>query len=636
MTFGRAGKILFVNLSKNIFYCEITEKYSSYLGGRGINQWLLFNFTNPEIDPLDPESAIILGSGPLVGTLVPTADRLAVDFKNVMNHGIGSGNGGGFFATEMKLAGYDHVFISGKAANPIYLFIQDDKIYFRDAKDIWGKDTWETENLIKKKENCLDLKVLSIGVAGENKVKFACLMSDKGRAVAYGGSGAIFGSKNLKAVAIKGTKSIKVYSPEKLIKKVLKYNEEIVDKSQVVHSHRTGGTLLAYLAPGENRPHAVRNMSEGFWSNKSIEKFARDEVDKYLMRRHSCFNCPVYCSSIFKLDGFRFETFEANSFRSYASNLDVTSLEGALNCHRLANSYGLDDDQLSAVIGWAIECYENGIFTKEETDGLELRWGNYKNILLLIDKIANRIGFGDLLANGVFEASKIIGRGSGKYSVLVKKVSLMEAAMRSHKAWALGIVTSAKGGGHLRGAPAQEFKQISPKISKRLFNIDDISNPTAYRDKAALVVWQERYKAIIDIMGICSLATMWTDVNLFQPKDISDFHYLVTGESVSVKELFEIGEKVHNLEKIFNILHASFTREDDLPPGKLVEIPVKEGPYEGEKLNLEDWNKMLDEYYILHKWDKKTGIPTKKGLSELGLAELIDVLDKNEIQLLNE
>lgn len=635
MTFGRVGKILFVNLTKKTFYIEKTEKYLSCLGGRGINQYLLFNFTDPKTDPLDPESAIILGSGPLVGTLVPSANRLSVDFKNAMNHGVGSGNSGGFFATEMKLAGYDHIFITGKASDVIYLFIQDDKIYFKNAKGIWGKNTWETENLIKKKENISSLKILSIGIAGENKVKFACLISDKGRAIGYGGSGAVFGSKNLKAIAIKGTKSIKVYNSEKLLNKVLKYNKEIINKSHAVHLHRAGGTLLPYLAPGEDRPHAVNNMNEGFWSNKNLEKFSRNKVDKYLIRRHSCFNCPVYCSSIFEVNGIRFETFEANSFRSYASNLGVTFLEGALNCHKLANLYGLDGDQLSAVIAWATECYENGIITKKETDGLQLQWGNYKNILLLIDKIANRIGFGDLLANGVFEASKIIGRGSEKYGVLVKKISLMEAAMRSHKGWALGIVTSTKGGGHLRGATAQEFQKISPKMSKKLFDIDDISVPTLYKDKAKLVVWQEKYKAIIDIMGICALPTMWMDFNLFQPEDISDFYYLATGESVSVKELFEIGEKVQYFEKTFNILHASFTREDDLPPKKLAEIPVKKGPYKGEKLNLKDWNEMLDEYYVLQKCDKHTGIPTRKRLSKLGLSRLIGALEKKGIKLID-
>lgn len=635
MAFGRVGKILFVNLTKRTFYCENTEKYSSFLGGRGINQWLLFKYIDPQTHPLNSESVVVLGSGPLVGTLVPSANRLAVDFKNVMNFGIGSGNSGGFFATEMKLAGYDHILISGKAQNPTYLLIKNDQVYFRNAEDIWGKDTWEIDNYIKNREGINDLKVISIGIAGEKQVKFACLINDKGRAVAYGGSGAVFGSKKLKAIAIKGTKSIKVYSPEKLIEKVLKYSKENLDKSRVVRLHRAGGTLLPYLTPGEKRPHGVKNMNEGFWSNENLEKFSRDKVDKYLIRRHACFNCPLYCSSIFQIEDLRFETFEANSFRSFASNLGITSLEAALHCHRLANLYGLDGDQLSAVIGWGIECYENGILTKEETDGLELRWGHYKNILLLIDKIANRIGFGDLLANGVFEASRIIGRGSEKYAVLVKRVSLMEAAMRSHKGWALGIVTSAKGGGHLRGATAQEFQAIPQRLSKKLFYINDISNPTAYNNKAELVVWQERYKAIIDVMGICALPTMWMDINLFQSGDISDFYYLATGETISISELFNIGEKIQNLEKIFNLLHADFKREDDLPPKKLVEIAVKKGPHKGQRLDLKEWNKMLDKYYKLHKWDKQTGMPTKKGLYEVGLPDLIDVLEKNDIQLID-
>jgi len=612
MTFGIAGKILFINLTKKSFFCEKTEKYLSYIGGRGINQWLLLNSINKHTNPLDPESVIVLGSGPLVGALVPAANRLAIDFKNVMNNGVGSGNSGGFFAVEMKLAGYDNILITGIADNPIYLLIQDEQISFQNAKGIWGKNTWDTDNAIKKKEKDNNLKILTIGIAGENKVKYACLINDKGRAAAYGGSGAIFGSKNLKAIAIKGTQSIKVHSPNKLMKKFLIYNQEVFSKSSRIATYREGGTILAYLINGDKTPHGVKNMSEDYWSNDKLEKFSREKIDKYLIRRHSCFNCPVYCSSIFQINGNRFETFEANSFRSYATNLGVTSLKGALNCHKLANLHGLDGDQLSATIAWAIECYENRIITKKETDGIEINWGNHKNILLLIDMIAKRIGFGNLLAEGVYLASKVIGRGSEKYSIMVKKVSLMEAAMRSHKGWALGVITSAKGGGHLRGAPSQERQKLSPRISQKLFNISDISSPTKYSNKAELVVWQEKYKAIIDMMGICLLPTMWNDINLFQPNDILEFYYLTTGETMSINELFTIGEKIGNNEKVFNTMHAGFGRKDDIPPKKLTEIPVSKGIYKGEKLDLEEWNKMIDKYYILHGWDKKTGLPKNK------------------------
>jgi len=635
MSFGRVGKILFIDLTKRTFNIEKTEKYLSYLGGRGINQWLLMNHTILKLNPLDPESVIVLGSGPFVGTLVPTACRLAVDFKNVMNFGIGSGNSGGFFATEIKLAGYDHILISGKSDQPIYLQIIDDQIYFKDAQEIWGMTTWETENAIRKKEGIKDLKLLTIGIAGENKVSYACLFSDKGRAAAYGGSGAIFGSKNLKAIAVKGNQSIKVYEPKKLISKVLRYNEEVIKSSTYIADLQKGGTILTYLANGENTPHGVKNMSEGFWSDKNLKKFSRKQVDKYLIRRHSCFNCPACASSIFQIDNDRFESFEANSFRAYGTNLGLTSLKEVLNCHRLANSYGLDGDQLSASIAWAIECYENGIISKEETDGLELRWNDYKSIKLLIDRIANRTGFGDLLSKGVFEASKIIGRGSERYSILTKKISLMEAGVRSYKGWALGIITSSKGSGHLRGAPLLERQQISSKISKKMFNIQDMGKPLEYTNKAELVVWQEKYKAIIDCMGICANTSMWTDVNLFQPEDISEYYYLVTGESLSVKELFKIGEKINNLEKIFNILHAGFTRDNDLPPKKLTEKPIREGIHQKQRLDLEEWNKMLDKYYILHKWDKKTGFPTKKRIHELGLSRLIELLEENNIKLLD-
>lgn len=626
MSFGRTGKILFINLTTKKFYCEKTEKYLPFIGGRGINQWLLFKSINKDIKPLDSESVIVLGSGPLVGTLVPSANRLAVDFKNVMNNGIGSANSGGFFAVEMKLAGYDHILISGKSKNKIYLLINDEKIYFKDANQVWGKNTWETENIIRRIENDNNLKVITIGIGGENLVKFACLVNDKGRVAGYGGGGAIFGSKNLKAIAIKGTKSIDVFSPNKLMKKALKYNENVVNKSPRISTYRKGGTVFAYLINGDKTPHGVKNMSEDYWSNDKLELFSRSKIDNFLIRRHSCFNCPACCSSVFSLDGIRFESFEANSLRSFATNLDVTNLRGTLSCHLLANLYGLEGDQLSATIAWAIECYENGILTKKETEGLELRWGNHKEIVQLINMIANRYGFGNILAEGVYLASKIVGRGSEKYSVMVKKVSLMEAAMRSHKGWALGIITSAKGAGHLRGAPSQERQQISSEMSQKLFNISSIATPTEYTNKAELVFWQEKYKAILDIMGICLLPTMWNDINLFQPEDILDFYYLATGNKLTIDDMFKTGEKIGNIEKIFNILHAGMTREDDIPPQKLIKIPVKNGMYKGEFLDLEEWNKMLNEYYFLHGWDQKTGIPLKEKLVEL---ELFDKLEYN-------
>lgn len=634
MSFGWAGKILYINLTNETIHTESTKKYTFFIGGRGINQWLLFKLVDKDVEPLEPENVIILGSGPLVGTLVPGANRLAVDFKNVITGGVGSGNCGGQFAAEMKFAGYDNIIILGKAEKPIYLYIKNDEVYFRDCSNIWGKSTWEAENIIKKRENDKAIKTLTIGLGGENLVKFACLIGDRGRAVGYGGSGAIFGSKNLKAIAIRGTLPIKIAYPRKILEKVGQYNKNVIEKSKAVEVHRKGGTLLAYLLPGENRPHGVKNMSEEFWSNEDISMVTRDKFDNnYLKRRHSCFNCPVYCSGIYEINGLNCEGFQANSFRSFASNLDLKCPEKVLYSHTLANLYGLDGDHTSAAVAWAIECFENGILTKEDTDGLELRWGKGDSIIQLIKNIAYRKGFGDILAHGVYEASKIIGKGSGKYTVLVKKNSLMEAAMRSHKAWSLGIITSTKGGGHLRGAPGQEMQKIPPKLSKKLFNIDNIYDPTSYEHKAELVTWHENYKGIIDMMGICVLLSMWNDVSLYIPNEIAEFYNIITGEDISSDKLLKIGSKLQNLERVFNLLHAGFDRHDDMPPEELLKISVKEGPYKGEKLDIDKWNNMLDEYYISHKWDKETGWPTKERLLELELAEVIKNLEENGIHL---
>ncbi|MCJ7790115.1 MAG: aldehyde ferredoxin oxidoreductase C-terminal domain-containing protein [Candidatus Atribacteria bacterium] len=341
-----------------------------------------------------------------------------------------------------------------------------------------------------------------------------------------------------------------------------------------------------------------------------------------MIRRHSCFNCSACCSSIYKINEFFVEGVQANTFRAFASNLDQKSPKYLLHANALANLYGIDVDHTSAVIAWAMECYEKGILTKKDTDGIDLKWGNGKAVIELIQQISFRKGFGDILAQGVYEASKIIGRGSEDYTVLSKHNALMEAAMRSHKGWALGILTSTKGGGYLRGATGQEFQKVLPELSKELFNIDDIQDPTSYDFKPELVVWQERYKGIVDIMGICASMSMWMDVTLFTPGDIAEFYYYITGESISVEELMLIGEKLQTIERMFNLLHAGFGRKDDFPPKKLVENPVTQGPYKGEKLDLVKFNEMLDKYYKLHKWDAETGCPTSERLKELGLESI--------------
>ncbi|HSR12299.1 MAG TPA: aldehyde ferredoxin oxidoreductase N-terminal domain-containing protein, partial [Thermodesulfobacteriota bacterium] len=385
---GRAGKILFIDLSQEKTRVEPIHPYLEWVGGRGINQWLLFNGVGRNVRPLDPGNLLILGAGPMNGTLVPASGRLAIDFKNAITGGVGSANCGGRFSAEMKYAGFDHIVIQGRAAGPKYLYIEDQSVHFRDASDLWGRDTWSTDQLVKEKENDPGISALTIGPAGEKLVSFACIIGDRGRAAAYGGCGAVMGSKNLKAIAIRGkTCPIRVARPGNFMERLETFRRQVFEKSRAVRVHREGGTLGAYLLAGENRPHGVRNLQEEFWGIASIRNVTRDKFDPFMIRRHSCMGCPVYCLGIYRVKGSLCEGIQANSIRAFGSNVDVSCAEDVLHAHALCNRYGLDCDQTSAAVAWAIECFEKEIINRKDTDGLMLRFGDGTCVARLIDKI---------------------------------------------------------------------------------------------------------------------------------------------------------------------------------------------------------------------------------------------------------
>ena len=634
MTHGLAGKILYIDLTRECCKVVNSGPEPEWIGGRGINQRLLFDLQPAANDPFGPENPLILGAGPLVGTLVPGACRLAVDFRNLITGGVGSANLGGHFAAEMKYAGYDQIVIQGRAQRPVYLFVTDAAVFFRDAAPLQGLDTWETENRIKRLENDARLKTLCIGPAGENRVRFACIVGDRGRAAGYGGSGALLGAKRLKAIAVRGRRPLTVARPEALLAELRRFNREVIEKSRFVSIHRQGGTLNAYQLPGENRPHAVRNMSVEFWGNEAIGRVQRSVFDqRYLVRRHSCFACPIYCSAIYRIGDLRCEGLQANSWRAFASNLEITDPDQVLQLHMLANRYGLDGDHTSAALAWAVECFEKGIINSGDTGGLALRWGDGAAAMRLLEQIARRTGFGAVLARGVADAARQVGRGSEKLASLAHRNALMEAGMRSHKGWALGIVTSTKGGGHLRGAPAVEAQRLSPEKSRAWFGVGDVQDPTAYANKAELVTWYENYKGVVDMMGLCYLPSMWMELGLFTPADIARFHHLVTGSRRSASDLLQAGARLQALETAFNILHAGFGRADAQPPPKLVEIPVTRGPFIGQRLDLQRWQEMLDAYYLAHGYDPATGWPSSRRLVDLGLADVAARLTASGIRL---
>jgi len=624
--FSFAGRILRVDLTSGKMWTECTDQYAlSFLGGRGVNQWILFKEVKPWMTAFDPGNRLIFGSGALVGTLAPCATRLTVDAKSPVTGGVGSGNSCGFFSAELKFAGYDHIVFQGRARSPVYLWIDDGKAELRDASFLWGKSTWETEEILKNKLGDEQIQIASIGPAGENLARTACIITNQARAVGRCGLGAVMGSKNLKAVAVRGKLPVEVARPKAFMAAV-DHALEVIRKSERANDLKQWGTYGRATKLNEACLYPVRNFQDDFWDPSKLQKLLPEAYKtNWEVRRQGYLACPFYCSHLYEVETgncgkLLCEGFEFNSIWNFMSRLDIDDPSAVIRLHAFCNKYGLDIDSSSCVIAWAIECYERGILTEEDTDGLKLEWGNEDVVLELLRKIAHRQGIGDILAEGCQKASSLVGRGAERYAVHLKGQDSMEA-MRAAKGWALGCCVSTRGGTHTRGANLVELSHevIDPELAKRLWGISKVEGPSSYEGKAQLVTYYEKLQAIVDSLGVCLFSSVWWSPDLLTPEDYARLYSAATGYQLDGQDLLLIGERIHNIEKAFNTLHASFTREDDYPPLRFTEEVISSGPLQGERLMKEKWDRVLDEYYELHGWDKATSWQTAKCLQKLGL-----------------
>ncbi|KON26658.1 hypothetical protein AC481_06705, partial [miscellaneous Crenarchaeota group archaeon SMTZ-80] len=432
-------------------------------------------------------------------------------------------------------------------------------------------------------------------------------------------------SKNLKAIAVRGTGEVKIADPDRFIGEVqetwIKINEN--PSTEIRRSYGTRGFL-----PNANNLGllGVRNFQNDDWSQEKVEKIRQEILnEKYEIRKLACFNCPAYCSHYYKVDegsysGLICEGFQTNVDWDFAAKIDITDPLALMKINALCNELGLDIDNSSAPIAWAFELFEKGIIGTDETDGLKLEWGDSKVVIDLLKKISKREGFGKILAEGSKRASEIIGKGSEKFVSHIKGQDSIEA-IRADKGWALGCVTAPRGGGHLDGA-------------FQTYRTPDAGDPHSYNLKAEKVFWFERFKAVVDMMGICYFLTVWSHMDLLGPDDFAKLFNAATGQSIKSADLMLVGERVHNIEKAFNTLHAGFKRKDDFPPKRFMVESISSGPHKGEKLEEKGWNHMLDEYYQIHGWDVLTGWQKSKGLDRLKLSSVKEKL--NQYGKLNE
>ncbi|MBN1583060.1 MAG: aldehyde ferredoxin oxidoreductase family protein [Anaerolineae bacterium] len=616
---GYGGHILRVDLSDGRVDRSPTEDalVRSFLGGRGLNVKRLWDELPAHTDGLSPQNILLFGIGPLVGTTFPGGARFNVTALSPQTGILGDGNAGGFFGPEIKFAGYDQVIVQGRAAHPVYLWIKDDVIELRDARALWGKDVWQTTLAIKEDLGDADVQVATIGPGAENGVRFAGVFANLNRAAARTGLGTVMASKNLKAVAVRGTGLISIADMVRFGEIISQLDETIYTHPEYEIRYRLGTTKLIKALDSIGGLPAYHFQRGRF---EQVDAVSGEAIEKlYKIKSKACFACTIPCSRFLIVDDPRFpdlrlEGPEYEPLAGFTVRVGNDDLALALKCVDLANRYGLDAISLSEVIAWAMECYERGLLSAKDTGGLDLTWGNGESILALIDQTARREGFGDLLADGVKWAAARLGRGSETIAMHGKGLEVFQADPRSIKAYGLGNAVSSRGADHLRSEPWFEFSN-DPEEGIRRYGIPETAFRLEYKGKGLVVKHFEEMAAISDATGVCK--NTYNNMEVLDWDGTADLLRAATGWPWTGEQVRQVGERIVNLERLF-IAREGITRQDDTLPDRFLKEPMSKdsGSSAGAVLELDP---MLDEYYEARGWDVDTGLPTREKLLELGL-----------------
>jgi aldehyde:ferredoxin oxidoreductase len=626
--YGWMGIVLRVDLSTGKTTKEPLSEDLAYnfVGGRGINSKILYDETGPATDPLGPDNRLIIGTGPASGTLGLGNGRFTVTGKSPLTGILGDASGGGAFGSEVKFAGYDHIVIQGRAKKPVYLWVNDGEVIIKDAQHLWGKNTWETAELIREELGDGDIKTLCIGQAGENLVKYASPITNDERAPAETGMGAIMGSKNLKAVAVRGSQSVKVANPERYEEIVRKWYEDI-PKQHLTPLHKSVG--VTYLIKLFNQVYnlGIRNSQELHRPEEEISHFFGENfVPKYLVRHISCFSCPHTSQKFVQIHdgpyaGEKGMRPEYGPLASMCTQLGVFDFPFGLKIVNMLNQYGIDAQELGPTMAMAFECYQRGILTRKDTDGLKLEWGDQKTILELVRKVVYREGFGAILAEGCLNAAKKIGKGAEKYAYHIKGKSHPDR-LTAYIPAVLGFALASRGWDHLRGTV---FPHVTPS-----------SGPPKFWDYdakyAKMVTDREHIDTAADSLEICKWLTEFElmEEGLGGVPRMAEVLSAISGVDFSEDRLHKACDRIYNIERAYLVKHG-IRRKDDVPPRHFLEMPIPDGPSKGQTIDREKFEALKDAFYELRGSDKKTGAPKRETLEQLGLKYVADDLEKTGV-----
>ncbi|MGA2670242.1 MAG: aldehyde ferredoxin oxidoreductase family protein [Dehalococcoidia bacterium] len=610
--YGYMGTILRVDLTSGK-----TEKQSlseelidNYIGGRGINAKILYDEVKVGLDSFDPESRLIFGTGPLSGTPLASG-RINITAKSPITNILGDSNAGSHFGPEMKYTGYDHIVFTGKADKPVYLWIENDDVQIRDGHHLWGKMTQETQRLIKEELRDPYIQVACIGPAGENLVRPSSILVGSYGACGRTGMGAVMGSKNLKAVAVRGTKGVKIAEPDTFRRLALDLKRRMME-NPLYPAFSTYGTCMLLDGTYARGTIAFRNAQQtGAWAGYDGIN-AETLHQKYVTKKIGCFGCVNHCRSWFEIKegpytGLSGVLFEYATQSGFGALCDISYAPALCKAYCLCNEYGLDQSEVGQMIAAAMEWYERGWVSREDTDGIELTWGNYEAAIEIIHKIANREGIGDLLAEGGLRAAKKVGKGAEDTITHSKGQVRTTGDLRGSNAYLLGLATATRGADHLRGS----------KPTKAL---------GSYENQAKVVYETQTVDTLADALEVCKFTTPMLEMELSIER-MAGLFGAATGIKKDEDEMREIADRIWTVERAF-IVREGITRKDDILVGRFANEPVHGGPLNGLVLDQTKWNEMLDEYYDLVGWDKNTGIPSRAKLEALGLYKIADELWK--------
>lgn len=616
---GYTGKTLRLNLSDHSYEEEKLDSKvaKNFVGGAGFGIRYLYEEVNPNCNPLGKENKLIFAPGPLTGTTAPCTNRLAITAKSPLTGGVGMSITGGYFPTEIKLTGYDIIIFEGASEEPVHVQIEEENIRFNNASKLSGTSTLDCQELIKRRIG-KDSKIACIGPAGENLSKMAAIINER-RAAGRKGLGAVMGAKNLKAISVKGNKNTIDVAKEDDFKKARQKLLRAINNSEALTEFSKYGTSMTIDVSAERGILPANNwQSTGKYPAEKIEGEVQLE---YRVDRWSCARCPVRCSQVrmTKKGPYKSELSEGPEYEtaySLGPEVGVDYYPSIIKGDKLCDSLGLDTISTGVTIGFAMELFEREIIDKDDTDGIELKFGNHEAVNEMIEKIAYRDGFGDILADGSRIAAERIGEDSSKYAMHVKGLELPAYDVRGAKAHGLNYATAYTGADHNRGYAFQEIFGIPiPE------EVDRLSS----EGKGKLTKWNQDIRT-----SVCDCATLCVfllDMAIPEsgPEIMSELVSAATGLEYTPESYKRVGERTVNLARVFN-LKAGFDRRDDTLPDRLMEEEIEKGGSKGSRITRSELNKMLDEYYRERGWTKE-GKPTEEKLKELELFSAIKYLE---------